>query len=50
MRWARPGILLKWQTKGANMSGLEIILIVIAFVIPAICILADNGSWERKKN
>jgi hypothetical protein len=32
------------------MSVLEIIFIVITFVIPAVCILADNVHWERAKN
>lgn len=31
------------------MNTLEIILIVITFVIPALCILADDTAWARKK-
>jgi len=31
------------------MSELMVIFILIAFVIPAICILGDNLNWERKK-
>lgn len=31
------------------MTGLEIILIIMTFVIPAVFILADDRMWERKK-
>ncbi len=31
------------------MTTLEIIFIVVAFVIPAVCILADDKNWARKK-
>jgi len=30
------------------MSVLEIILLVMTFVIPAVCILGDNAQWKRK--
>ncbi len=31
------------------MSTLDIILIIMTFVIPALAILGDNGQWSRKK-
>ncbi len=31
------------------MTALEIILIIMTFVLPAVFILADDRSWERKK-
>jgi hypothetical protein len=38
----------KNRSLGEYMSTLEIILIVITFVIPALFILLDNGLWSRK--
>jgi hypothetical protein len=35
---------------GDTMSELEIILILMTFVIPAVFILADDRMWQRKKN
>jgi hypothetical protein len=32
------------------MSEWMVIFILVAFVVPAVCILGDNGNWERKKN
>jgi hypothetical protein len=32
------------------MSQLEIILILMTFVLPAVFILADDRMWARKKN
>jgi len=34
---------------GDLMSTLDIILIIMTFVIPALAILGDNGQWSRKK-
>jgi len=31
------------------MSSLVIIFGIMTFVIPAICVLADDVNWERKK-
>jgi len=31
------------------MTTFEIILIVMTFVVPAVCILADDKVWERKR-
>jgi hypothetical protein len=31
------------------MSTLEIIFLLITFVIPTFCILADDKNWARKK-
>ncbi len=30
------------------MQDLYIIFIIITFVVPVVCILADNAHWERK--
>ena len=30
------------------MTELQIIFLVITFVVPAVCILADDAQWERK--
>jgi hypothetical protein len=32
------------------MTTLDIIFIVMTFVIPAVCILADDAKWDRKKS
>jgi hypothetical protein len=37
-------------SRGDPMNTLEIILIVITFVVPAVAILADNGMWKRKES
>lgn len=31
------------------MHALYFIFAIITFVIPAVCILADNAQWERRK-
>ena len=31
------------------MTTLEIIFILITFVIPAVCMVADDRNWSRKK-
>jgi hypothetical protein len=36
-------------TPETTMSELEIILIIMTFVIPAVFILADDRMWTRKK-
>lgn len=32
------------------MTTLEIILIVMTFVVPALCLFGDDPQWERKRN
>ena len=32
-----------------KMTSLYIIFGIIAFVVPAVCILGDNGQWNRKE-
>jgi len=31
------------------MTTIYIIMAVMTFVVPAVCILGDNGNWERRK-
>jgi hypothetical protein len=31
------------------MTSFFIIFGIIAFVVPAVCILGDNGQWNRKE-
>jgi len=31
------------------MHALFIVFAIVTFVIPAVCILADNAQWDRKK-
>ncbi|SPJ17054.1 hypothetical protein SBBP2_2400010 [Burkholderiales bacterium] len=35
--------------KGDIMTALYIIFGIIVFVIPTVCILGDNRTWDRKK-
>jgi len=31
------------------MTTLYIIMGIMTFVVPALCILGDNGNWQRRK-
>jgi hypothetical protein len=36
------------RAKESTMTTLEIILITITFIVPAVCIFLDDAGWQRK--
>jgi hypothetical protein len=36
------------RPRGVDMENLVIIFSVLTFVLPTVCILADDSMWQRK--